>query len=51
MVGNYLVLYRLWIGQWAKSVVVLLSSCVPKAQIDRLPIYHHVGRVVIKPLG
>jgi len=51
MVGNYPVLYRLWVGQGAESVVVLLSRRVPQAQVDRLPVHHHVGRVVVEPAG
>lgn len=43
--------YRLWVGQWTQPVVVLLTSCIPEAQIDRLAVHHHVSRVVVKSVG
>lgn len=42
-------LYRLGVGEWAESVVVFLSSCIPKAQVHWFPIHHNIGGVVVKP--
>jgi hypothetical protein len=38
-----LVTYSLGIGEWPQPIVVLLPSCVPQPQVDRLSIHHHVG--------
>lgn len=43
--------YRLWVRQRAEPVVVLLSCRIPKAQVHRLSIHHHIGRVVVEPDG
>lgn len=40
--------YGLRIGQWSKSVIVLLSCCIPQAQVHWFPINHHIGRIVVK---
>jgi hypothetical protein len=40
--------YRLWVGQWPESIIVLLPSCVPQSQIHRFPIYHHICRIVVE---
>lgn len=39
---------RLRIGERSQSIVVLLPSCVPQAQIDRLSIHLDIGRVVVE---
>lgn len=43
--------HRLRVRQRPEPVVVLLTRRVPQTQVDRLPIHHHVGWVVIKPAG
>ena len=40
--------YRLWVRQWSEPIVVLLSCCIPKAEIHWFPIHHNIGRVVVK---
>lgn len=40
--------YRLWVRQRPEPVVVLLSRCVPQAQVYWFPIHHHIGRVIVK---
>lgn len=40
--------YGLWVRQRPESVIVLLSRCIPQAQVDWLPINHHIGRVIVK---
>lgn len=42
--------YCLWVGQRPEPVVVLLSCCIPQAQVHWFPINHHIGRVVVKPV-
>lgn len=42
---------RLWVREWPQPVVILLSSSIPKPQIYRLAVNHHVGRIVIKHSG
>lgn len=34
--------YRLRVGQWSKSVVVFLSSCIPETQVDWFAIHHYI---------
>ena len=46
--GGPVVTYSLGIGQWSQPVVVLLPGGVPQPQVDRLPVHHHVCRVVVK---
>lgn len=41
--------HRLWIGKRPQSVIVLLPCCIPEAQVHWLSIYHHIGRIIIKP--
>lgn len=43
--------YRLWVRQWSEPIVVLLSRCIPKAEVHWFPIHHHIGRVVVKAAG
>lgn len=43
--------HRLRVGQRPKPVVVLLSRRVPQTQVDRFPVHHDIGRVVVKPGG
>lgn len=38
----------LWVGEWAKTVVILLSGGIPKSERDWLAINHHAGRVVVE---
>lgn len=40
--------YCLWVRQRPESVIVLLSCCVPQAQVYWFPINHHIGRVIVK---
>lgn len=40
--------YGLWVRQRPESVIVLLSRCVPQAQVYWFPINHHIGRVIVK---
>lgn len=40
--------YCLWVGQRPEPVVVLLSCCIPQAQVYWFPINHHIGRVVVE---
>lgn len=47
----YVCVYRLRVGQWAEPVVVLLSSCIPEAQVDWFAVHHDVCRVVVKSMG
>ena len=42
---------RLRVGERPQSVVVLLTRRVPQAQVDGLPVHHHVGGVVVEPAG
>lgn len=41
----------LWVGEWTQAVVILLSRCIPEPQVDRLPIHHHIGGVVVEYCG
>lgn len=43
--------YCLWVGQRPEPVVVLLSCCIPQAQVYWFPINHHVGWVVVEAVG
>jgi hypothetical protein len=38
------------VGQWAKSVVIFLSSSIPQSQANRSAVYHDTGRVVVKSI-
>jgi hypothetical protein len=38
----------LWVGQRAETIVIFLTGCIPKPQVDRLPVDHHVRAVVVK---
>lgn len=40
--------YCLRVGQRPEPVVVLLSCCIPQAQVYWFPINHHIGRVVVE---
>lgn len=42
---------RLWVRERAKTIIVLLTSGIPKTKVNRLSVNHHVGRVVIKHGG
>lgn len=44
-------IYRLWVGEWAEPVIVLLSSCIPEAQVHWFAVHHHISRVVVKSMG
>lgn len=39
------------VGQWAKTVVIFLSSSIPESQANRSAIYHDTSGVVIKSAG
>lgn len=41
--------HRLWVGKRPQSVIVFLPCCIPEAQVHWLSIYHHIGRIIIKP--
>lgn len=47
--GAWSVTHRLRVREWPQPVIILLSSSIPKSQIYRLAVNHHVGRIVIKP--
>lgn len=49
--GSPVVPYSLGVGEWPKPVVVLLPSGVPQPQVDRLPVHHHIRRIVVKTAG
>ena len=49
-VNTLIYTYCLWVGQRPEPVVVLLSCCIPQAQVHWFPINHHIGRVVVKPV-
>lgn len=38
----------LWVRERPQSIIILLSSSVPKTQADGFPIHHNTGRVVVK---
>eukprot|EP00732_Lithocolla_globosa_P007027 Lithocolla_globosa_v1_NODE_8565_length_806_cov_62.936085.p2 type:complete len:128 gc:universal NODE_8565_length_806_cov_62.936085:344-727(+) len=38
----------LGVRQRPKTIVILLSSCIPKPKVNGFSVHHHVGRVVIK---
>lgn len=38
----------LWVGEWAKTIVIFLTGGIPEADIDRLPVNHDVGVVVVE---
>lgn len=38
----------LWIRQRPQSVIILLSRRVPQAEIDRLPVHHHIRGVIVE---
>ena len=38
----------LWVGEWAQSIVILLTSSIPQTQANWLPVYHNTGRVVVE---
>lgn len=42
---------RLWVRERTQSIVILLTSRIPQAQIDGLSIDHHIGRVVVEHGG
>ena len=39
---------RVWIRQWAESVVIILTGRIPQAQTDWPTVHKDVGRVVIE---
>ena len=39
---------RLRVGERAKTIVIFLTSCIPKSKIDDFAIDHHVCGVVVK---
>jgi len=41
----------LGVGEGAQSVVVLLSSGIPKTEVDGLAVDHYIGTVVVKDGG
>lgn len=45
------ILYRLWVGQWAEPVIIFLSSCIPEAQVDRLAVHHHISWIIVESVG
>lgn len=40
--------HSLGVGEGPQSVIILLSSRIPKTQVNRLAINHHIGWVVVK---
>ena len=46
--SHFLKTYGLWIGQGSQSVVIFLSRCVPKSQIDGTAVDHHICWIVVK---
>jgi hypothetical protein len=38
------------VGQWAETIIILLSGSIPKTEVDGLSIDHDIGRVVIEPI-
>lgn len=43
--------HRLWVGERPEAVVVLLACGIPQPQVHRLTVHHHIGRIVVKPVG
>lgn len=43
--------HRLWVGERPQAVIVFLPGCVPQPQVHWLAVHHHVGRVVVEPVG
>jgi hypothetical protein len=39
------------VRQWAKAIIIFLTSSIPKTKIDGLSVYHHIRRVVIENGG
>ena len=39
---------RIWVRQWAKTVVILLAGRIPKRQLDVLSVNLDVGDVVLE---
>ena len=38
----------LWVRKWPQSIVILLTSCIPKAEVYWFTIYHDIRRVIVK---
>lgn len=43
--------HRLRVGERPEAVIVLLACGVPQPQVHRLTVHHHIGRIVVKPVG
>lgn len=43
-----IVTYSLGVGERPQAVVVFLPGRVPQPQVDRLPVHHHVGGIVVE---
>ena len=41
----------LGVGEWAESVIILLTSGIPKTKADGLPINHDAGGVVVEAMN
>ena len=37
-----------WIGEWAKTIVIFLSRCIPQGQLNVLSINFDVGDIVLE---
>lgn len=42
---------RVGIGKWTKTIVVFLTSCIPKGQLNMLAVNLDVGNVILEDGG